>query len=1627
MLVFSGVGSQWAGMGRRLRDEEPVFRDALLAADAAVREINGWSVLEEIDAPPESSRLTRIDIMQPAIFSVQVALGALWKHWGIDAAAVVGHSLGEAAAAHFAGALTLEDAARAVCLRSRLMHQVSGQGRMLALEGDWDRARRTAQASGGRISAAVWNSPASVVLSGDPDALAAAKDTLDREETFCRWVRVDVACHSVQMEPLQEELRAALRDIRPRPASLPIYSTVTGGVIEGEALGGDYWVRNLRQPVLFAPVMESLLDEGHGVFLEVSPHPLLAVPMTQTAAGRSRKIATPASLRRDEDGRIRLLDSVAVLHVNGVSLAWDRVVEPGGRVVSLPGYQWQRERFWFDDNAPARPAVRSRHPFLQNHWESAEHPGTHVWEVELDQDRFPYLADHSFQGVPLAPGTLYTEMALAASQELHGPGPRSLRDVAFTGSLFLQPDSALRLQLVLAPVRDGVASFRFFGSRGDGEGERTWSQCAHGVIRYRDVDRPPSFPIDLSEEALRKRFPRRMDQAEFYAAAAVKGMDYGPAFQSTQGAWYREGVAEGVTRIEAPDFIRAEAKLYQLHPAFLDNVNHSVFAVVDQLPGHATRASLPVRVKELDVYRIPDPAEHLRAHVRAECLDDRLRQHEVHVIDSQGNVVIREIRVSQIVDDALRGRTGEEAADVLYRIRWDAVDRPKACDGAPGRWLILADRGGVGERLKRALESRGHECSLADSGRIDPRRPGDSRAFVRSLVNEDGDWDGIVHLWSLDASTGPDATSAALAGAQHLGCGAALFLAQALADETVRAMPRLWLVTRRAQSVGPNGGAVEIAQSPLLGFGRTIANEFPRLRSVLVDLDGQDADRDAGCLLGEVLGADEERETAWRDGERFAARLARLNRGADEDAPRRRRIRLSETSPRSYQLETKGGGILDNLVLREASRRAPGPGEVEIRVRAVGLNFLDVLKALDMLPPAAVGSSQFGMECAGVVVAVGPTVANCRPGDEVFVRDPALNGCFRPFLTTRAAAVFPKPPALSMEEAVTIPVAYQTAYYALHTLGRLRRGESVLIHSAAGGVGLAAVEIARQAGAEVFATAGSEEKRDYLRSLGVRHVMDSRRLDFADQILSATAGRGVDMALNSLAGEAIPRTLSALATGGRFLEIGKRDIYGDSQLGLLPFQKNLSFFAIDLLRLSLERPDVVEELSREVAGRIADGRFKPLPFTIFPVDRVADAFHHMAQGKHIGKIVVTLDAAEVDVEPPPLAIRADATYLVTGGTGGLGLECAAWLVKKGARNVALLSRRGRSAECEAALAALESTGARVEVIAADVSRLDQLTAALEQIRASMPPLRGVIHAAGIVRDATIQKLDWPAMEAVFAPKLQGAWNLHRLLDGTALDFFTMFSSLSSTVGSPGQGNYAAANAFLDALAAHRAGLGLPGQAINWGPWAEVGMAASDKLEELLTAAGSRSFSPEQGIRILESVLPGDVHQVVAAAIDWKVWAERSRHAGRDPRYRDLVEAAAEDLVEEASIDRQILTAGTPEEGRQILHARLRQEVSAVLRIPVEKLDPGAGLGRLGLDSLMAVELRNRIEALLPVDIPVVRLLSGPTLSQLTEELYRKLEAAASRAGQISEVVARVAGMSDSDVAELLQQTHSRAP
>jgi acyl transferase domain-containing protein/acyl carrier protein len=1278
VFVFSGQGPQWFAMGRGLMKTEPAFREVMEACDGWVRKYGGFSLLEELQADEQSSRVHESHVVQPALFAIQIALAALWRSYGVEPGAVLGHSGGEIAAAYVAGILELEEAVRLSVRRGRIMASAIGRTAAVALSPE--EALREINRCGGRVSIAAINSPTATTLSGDAEPLDALIESLDRRGIFARALRVKCAAHSHLLEGAKEELRAAIADLVPRPPRVPIVSTLTGEMAGPGDYTPSYWARQMREPVQFAKAVGTLAAQGFSVFLECNPHPVLAGSIAECFGWRGEKPLVIPSLRRGDDDRTTFLAAVGALYTAGYSIEWGAslgVFEADGpkgfELIRFPLYPFQRERCWLEPELLA--ALRSgdrgigdaRHPLLGRHIRSASASGLMLWEIDVDRSTLSYIDDHKVQEARVFQSLTYVEMVLAAARETLGEGPFAASKIAFRRALFVPDEGRRTIRLEVVPNSDGGAAFSIY-SRPAGDASAAFTLHVTGSLTPEESDRHEAA-ADRGE--ILKRCRDELSGEAFYEKLRSLGNQYGPRFQGVARIFRRDGEALGEIRV--PDLLKDEVPLFGFHPAVLDACGQVLLAADREGSGF-----MPVVIDRIRVF--DRPSERLFSHVevRGGAGGDELVG-DVRVYSEDGRLVAEMLGSHLQYLDRIGAQKKPSLDDSIYEIAWKPADEKagkpalREVTGA-GAWIVLADRGGVGEGLAARIRQGGRRCVIVQRGdrfvelgrdrfaMSEGARDDLRRIFERLGADGGPGVAGAVHLFSLDV----DATSDLLS-AQRGASASYLMLLQEAAR--LRKPPRVWAATRGAQAARPGEALPGLASSPIWGLGRTAALELPSVWGGLIDLDPGSSDADAAEALAKEL------ERPGRE---------------------------------------------DQIALREKSR----------------------------------------------------------------------------------------------------------------LVARLVRREA--------------------------------------------------------------------------------------------------------------------------------RPE------------------------------------------------------------RPMRLRADASYLVTGGLGSLGLKVARWLSEQGARRVILMGRTplpprsswrdaapgSRLAEQVAEIRAIEALGVSVVTAAVDVADENALREFLDHYdREGWPAIRGVVHAAGVAGLCPLTELSASALDADFRGKALGAKILDRLLGD--LDFCVYYSSLSAILASPLLGGYAAANTFLDALAHDRRARGKPALSLNWGFWAEGGMASRHKEEQGRRALprGMDEFSPEQALAVQGRLLREGASQAMIGIVHWPEYGASYPAAAALPLFDEILRgpaAAAPQPTrengasippasgEKLKLSRAALLGEVPEVRQQRVVEFLGSEVARVLRIPVWKMEPHVPLSNLGIDSMMATELKNGIEASIGVVLPLVRFLKGPTVHDLAGDIMSSL-------------------------------------
>ncbi|NLU84206.1 type I polyketide synthase [Rhodococcus sp. HNM0569] len=1588
VFVFSGMGPQWWAMARDLLEHDGPFRDEALRIDDAFRRIAGWSIVEELSRPEDESRVANTAIAQPANFLVQVSLVAHLASAGVAPTAVAGHSVGEVSAAYVSGQLSLDDALLVSLHRARLQATTAGTGGMLAV-GLPETDVLTWIPADGSVSIAAVNSPSSVTLAGADDALAVLHEQLTAEGLFSRRLRVEVPYHCHLMDPILPEIERTLASLDPRPPRVPLYSTVTAARVTDGAWDGAYWCDNVRRPVRFADTIAALIADGHRVFVEVGPHPVLSGNIREILVRSGESGAAVGTLVRDARDDESLLHTISGLFVAGV-------LEPGRAPVfgasaddsgatphlDLPPYPWQRRRLWHEADAVARDRLGTADSFPMLGERTEAHADE--WEVELSVARLPWLREHVVDGLVVLPGAAYLDAALSAARARTGRTALALEDVRFVAPLVVDAHTVPTLRLSVEP-----STRRFTVSSRAHDGD-AWTTNALGrLVEAPVVGREPQQAEAPATAGITADEHRQytIDGPSLYAALAGRGLEYGASFRCIDRAH---------VDADEPDVVRAFLDTTHLagdrhlaHPAAVDAALQCV-ALLASSPETGTGAVVPARVRS--VHRVRALPDLTTVHVRR--TGTAPLRADVIMTDATGNTPGATVLTMTGVEFRPVAPPAEPTArlrTLLYEPEWELRDpreQTAAATEARREHAVVVAFGDEPTPLTDALaRSRpSAQVVVGTPASLDTTLVGDLLDAVRDGLGLPGVEQATLVVVPTDTWTAADNAYGLVAVARA-----------AARTDAVRAVVvthgALWLPTDTARSAGH---AHPFA--PLVGARRSLANEQPHVKWRLVDV-GTDTRTDE--LVAETLGvgvfaSDDADEVALRQGARWVIRMRHTYDAHRDEGNVPRPLTDADAS---FAVETPPSRLLTDLALRECARSEPGPGQIEVRIDAIGLNYKDPLKVMGLLTERELDGTYFGtdlaLEASGTVVRTGPEVTEFAVGDRLGV---GVRNMMRRYVTigvgegnTTAVPQDWQPGQCSS----TLP--YLTAEYGLVDLAHAGADDVVLVHGAAGGMGMAAVHVARRLGATVVATASTPERRAVAAEAGAHHTLDSRSVDFVDAVLRLTDGRGADVVYTSAPGEIAAQNLRAAAEFGRIVEIGKADIYGGGVLDLAPFDRNLSYFAVDMDRMLAHRPQVVRAVTRRVVDLLAQGVYPHLPYTTYPLDRIAEAFEAVARSTHTGRVVLALDSPEPAVRPrlPHVAIDPDGSYLVTGGFGAFGLAVARRLAADGARHLILASRSGPTTDAaRGAVAELREAGVDVTTATLDVADHEQVHAAIAHAVDGPYPLRGVFHTAGLVDNRPVHDITHDSLRATFAPKVDGGWNLHRATvdAGAQLDAFVLFSSVSALTGGTPQLAYSAANASLDALASERRAAGLPALTVAWGSMSGGGMAeANDETVRYLALLGFRPIDMTDATAMLTECMRLEVPHVAVMDVDWEQWGATNGASRANPRFAEHIRDATAGGTGASALQAEILALPEDQRGDVVTYI-LAEQLAVVMGVPADAVDVLTPLPDLGMDSLMAIEFAARAGKTLGIEISVLEFGRGSGLSTIGTKLAATLAA-----------------------------------
>ena len=1927
-FVFAGNGPQWYAMGRDLFENALCFREVFQDIDTRFAERSGISLVEEIHREEAESRMAATEIAQPALFALQLGIVAELERRGLKPGAVIGHSVGEVAAAVVCGALSVDQGVDVIHHRSRLQGLTAGKGRMAALGLSAEDALAWIGTEAGTIDIASDNAPTGVTLAGPDDALARLRDRADREGVFFRLLRLNYAFHSPAMDEIRDPLLEALSDLDPKQSSTPFISTVEGAAFDTRKLTADYWWRNVRAPVQFRQAMTCLCDMGFQSAIEIGPHPVLKAYVQETAKALSAPFATIDTLHRQQP-EVKDLDRTVIRAVtNGIELETGAWGGSQGHLVDLPLYP-------FSHISP-RPVMKDRlaeieHPLLGRRTD----PVDTCWESDLSLDSHPYFAGHKAMGITLLPAAAYVETIMAMARSLFGDTACEISDFRIEAGLALTPGTIFRFRTQLHED----TGFRL-SSRPALDDKAPWTLHARGYLTRARSEPDCLVPESPSGES--------RDADWFYDHCRRFGFDYSGCFRAVGASRVGAGTFEAEIGFR-PDHPRTGTRSdwvedYIFHPAEIDAGLQGVIGIFAAgtpvaLPSGARRirASFPVRPiatarvalteqtdvqGKFDIDFLDDTGTPVLNFLHYTCDVTQTKQNESRAYDDfgyrwsvrkrfdhlpaivledlvppssgkdtdtpvggrpvpeealSGYLAARAARITDLIGDPasldplylpLAQRLGKvtehavvepasDTGDILARVPSAGPDlaffdfctasMPNVLKGEMDALNLLEE--GDGRRLLRSLCRNGHQArAIANAmmvairrfiASVPPKRPlrileiGVSRSSVSkrlgsslrrggisyqvtdvildeedhhvSISNSAGmDVDGIVLdpavVSDFDQLDGlfdivlandqvqecPDFGETLRAIRDRLAPGGLLLAAfhqpGLFGDMTFGLFPQMWetedgragawqtpneiagafealdwpcvqqpipntlfpvLLVAATGSEAPEQMAIAPIQdaagitetdttffvlssdpddplSPLLGkglsdkgrnviqtpfgsnvesiregvgilqnlveaagegalhvvvlapqapvnpmdadiciamaaivsllhdrgsrdrlilvtrglhpdpddpiaasamlhpangiswgFSRAVSSEMPTVRCIRIDLGSDPA---ASAALAQelttlVIEGDEDDEFLITKNGLYSGRLHTITNGSQR--PETQKVE-------NFAAGLSGENSLNGFRWYPLPGLEPGPGEVAVRVEATGLNYKDILLALGILPATLIrhglNGPMTGLECAGTILSVGPGEEEFHPGDPVMVFAP---GALASNVLVDRRFIARRPSKTSAAEAATLPVAFCTAWHALDTLARLDAADSVLIHGGAGGVGQAAIQIAKLKGATIIATAGSEERRGQLRRQGVHHVFNSRELAFVDDVERVTNGAGVDVVLNSIAGDGMRAGLRLLKPFGRFVEIGKRDFVDNRALNMGDLIDNIAYFAVDLDQMVSSAPEKLQALLITVAEHVERGDLTPLPFSTFQPTQLVEAYETLRQSRQFGKVVVTYDDRPVISAPPKgpaAAFRADRTYVVTGGTRGFGLKVSEYLLDRGARQLLLINRSGSApAEADAFMSKARDAGASIRIVGADTADGEQLRETLTSAREqNMPPIGGVFHAAVTYGDKTILNLEAELHRSVLGPKAQGAFHLDRLTAAEPVEHFVLFSSVSAIVGTAGQASYVAANMYLDVLAEARRARGLPALVVNLSGLDGAGILAqqneeSARIRELLTQRSALELiDADDAILFLDRAIATGAAQTGIGDLPVARMRDFASASGFR-RYEPFLAALGTNDRKEDRDHADWREQTDPEARRRDFERTVIQIVSETLLLPPARIDRGRTLLQLGADSLLGLQIRLALEERLGIRINSIVALHDLTVTSLIDDLYRLAETAGANVADMSPKAAAV--------------------
>lgn len=1552
LFVFTGVGPQWHAMGRELYQQYPVYKETIDECDRLIRKYTTWSLTEELSKSKETTRVNDTEIMQPALVSVQIALTRLWEAFGVRPDGIIGHSLGEISAAYATGAISIDDAIKIAVLRGEVLSKLEGRGSMMAVGLSESGVQPYFSEYLDKVSIAAINDNNSVTLSGDTSVLESIAETLERQEIFNRFLKVKVPFHSPVTSEILNEFISKLGKISGQLTHVKFYSSQFGRLIDGQEIDTSYWSGNIRNSVHFSQAFTRALMDGFDSFIEIGPHPVLKNSIDALLADTQKEGQKFPSLIRETCECETMFRTLSGLFVSGVAINWDVVSPPKGKYLKLPTYPWNKQTYWLEsiESKEDRQGRRHAHVCLQKRLDA---PG-YQWVSEMNEQYFPFLKDHVVQGNIAFPGAGYVEAALAISQEIFGNFPVQLEGVTFDKMLIYNPIDVHPLHL---DYSESTGQFNFSSKKINAGTE--WMQYSKGNL-VADYDCLPVSYFPVSETL--KQFTQSKDPSELYGRFNKLGMHYGESFQTIKQYLHNENHDQAWVCIELNNPGSCEG--FIIPPPLLDGAFQAVLNFVST---EQEDSFVPVKIGSLWVYQ-PWPVR-VWACLKKKWQTSKAIDVDIQVVDDQGKIL--STLVSCQFSQILSSQKSQEEKQIHYEIQSHELETDALSSGFIDIKSSLVIEG------PRSCRELGNLAKWRLSVQDIPNE-------LLSLLTTHVVPEIILDFNIFDQKLSEDSFTDLLDLCEHL-----VILSKVLLEynQTIRLV-----LFENVNSKKISDNYFDLWSYSLYGYLKVLASELPHVRILYIPTEGTietwfnkdrtlDSDETGNMMVFPGKGRLMTEKLAYRDSGEIASGMI-------------------NTKSMSCVFAQHGSRVADAKYISTDIPNATSDGLL-IQVQYAVVDEDDLLKITQKLSPFEIrnlaSGNHLGKECVGKVISKGEGCnAVCEEGSFVTV---AFGGnSLTPWLSTQSPYIFQAIPGLDISEAC-IFLPFITAYYGLINQAKLLKGETILIHDAASGTGLAAIQIARYVGAKIYATAAGETQRNYLQTLQIEAIFDMGSLNFTSELTHLTSGKNLDVIFSTRRNTQLRHHVRLLADFGRYVEVVRKLPLESANLPAQAYERLASIHMIDMDRMAKEFPHVIRELYVQIVDGFQKGIFSKIPVTIYPAAKIQDALSVIQQMEHVGRVVIDFKDQFIPVRK---VLRGDlihdnATYLITGGLSGFGLKVAEWMCEQGAKNLVLISRSGnRNHENNSILSAIEKRGVNLRIMSVDVSRDEDVGRMFENIQMTMPPVEGIIHSAMVLDDRSIFKMDREAFLKVLNPKILGALNLHKHTIGLSLKFFVNFSSVSSIIGNSGQSNYAVANSFLDAFAHVRRASGLPTTTINWGAIGDIGIVARNKdIEEKLVAGGVIPIPIKEALFSLGQILLEDKTHVGVIYMVWERWSEQNPLTASWPLFSKVVipkkAGLSEEIIEKLLKEKQSFMQAEGKSESEFYVFLISREIAALLNINLDSISAEDTLNNIGIDSLMAVELSANLQKGYGLIVSSFEILNGITVKALGHKLKTLLE------------------------------------